>query len=700
MLKLRKILLCDSLYYISLILIIIYIIYSTKIVKYYSKYNINTTNFNLIIENYKIDGNKLSINLIGKENLVGRYYFKTEEEKNNFINEFNFGDKLKIQGTLEEPSNNTIPNLFNYKKYLYNKNIFYILNINDIKKIESSNNLIVKIKNYLYKQINKLDNKNYIYAFILGETYYIDNTVNDSYKANGISHLFALSGQNVEMVASLILFLLNKISKNEKFNYIIVFIFLIFMTYLTNYPGALLRATIFYFLLTINKIYYFYIKSENLLLLSFIILSIFNPFIIYDIGFEYSFIISFFLIRFSKYLNSKNAIKNLFLVGVVSFYASLPISLMNFYYLNIFSVINNLFFVPYVSYIVYPLVLITFFINKLSFILNIFIYIMEKISLLLSNIKMFTFSYPKVSIFFSICYYSLLLLFSIKKKKIYIFLIMLLLFIFYIKRYFDNNTYIYFTDVGQGDSSLIVDKNFENIILIDTGGKINYKTEEWKNINNKYSLSSDSLIPFYRSLGINKINYLIFTHGDADHMGEGINLVNNFKVENVIFNCGEFNDLENELINILKEKNIKYYSCINILDIDKYKLEFLNTNIYDDENTNSSVIYLNYNNYKFLFMGDASINREKDILEKYNLKDIDFLKVGHHGSNTSSSEEFINIINPKYSIISVGKNNKYGHPKKEVLNTLKNSKIYRTDLSGSIEVKINKNGYKINTYSP
>ena len=183
-------------------------------------------------------------------------------------------------------------------------------------------------------------------------------------------------------------------------------------------------------------------------------------------------------------------------------------------------------------------------------------------------------------------------------------------------------------------------------------------------------------------------------------MGGSINLVNNFKVEKVIFNCGPYNDLEKELIKVLKKKNIKYYSCIKELNIDKNKLKFLNTKEYDNENDNSSVIYFNYYNYKFLFMGDASTEREKDILEKYNLKDVDFLKVGHHGSNTSSSEEFINSINPKYSLISVGKNNRYGHPNKEVLDNLNDSKIYRTDQDGSIMFKIKNNKLKIETCSP
>ena len=182
-------------------------------------------------------------------------------------------------------------------------------------------------------------------------------------------------------------------------------------------------------------------------------------------------------------------------------------------------------------------------------------------------------------------------------------------------------------------------------------------------------------------------------------MGEAINLVNNFKVEKVIFNCGEFNDLEQELIKVLNKKHIKYYSCIKELNIDNNKLYFLQTKEYDNENDNSNVIYTELNGYKFMFMGDASVTTEREIIDKYNLPDIDVLKVGHHGSRTSSSIEFINEINPKYSIISVGKKNRYGHPNKEVLDNLKKSKIYRTDEDGSIMFKIKNNKLNIETCS-
>ena len=193
---------------------------------------------------------------------------------------------------------------------------------------------------------------------------------------------------------------------------------------------------------------------------------------------------------------------------------------------------------------------------------------------------------------------------------------------------------------------------------------------------------------------------LMSPHGDYDRIGSSIYLINNYKVNTVIFNCGTYNNLETKLINTIESKNIKYTLCIKELNIDNNKLYFLQTKKYDNENDNSNVIYTELNGYKFMFMADAGVEKEKDILDKYNISDIDVLKVGHHGSKTSSSKGFIDEIDPKYGVISVGKNNRYGHPNKEVLNNLYNSKIYRTDQDGSIMFKIKNNKLKIETCSP
>ena len=253
--------------------------------------------------------------------------------------------------------------------------------------------------------------------------------------------------------------------------------------------------------------------------------------------------------------------------------------------------------------------------------------------------------------------------------------------------YFNGDFKLTIFDAGQGDSFLISYPYNRKNIMIDVGSENDYR------INNE-------MIVYFKSMGIKKIDYLIITHGDEDHIGGAFTLVNNFKVEKVIFNCGLYSNLEKELIKVLEKKKIKYYSCIEELNINKNKLYFLQTKEYDNENDNSNVIYTELNGYKFMFMGDASSTTEKEILDKYNLLDIDVLKVGHHGSKTSSSKEFIDEINPKYSIISVGKNNRYGHPNKEVLDNLKNSKIYRTDEDGSIMFKIKNSKLKIETCSP
>ena len=324
-------------------------------------------------------------------------------------------------------------------------------------------------------------------------------------------------------------------------------------------------------------------------------------------------------------------------------------------------------------------------ITPLSKILNILTSILEFLSISLSKITIGIFIFKRLPIIIYLLYLFLVIIYLYKQNKIIIIVFSILLLIHYLIPYIDSIKYIKILDVGQGDCILINEQN--KTILIDTGGNKDIET----------NITSNIIIPTLKYHGIKKINYLILTHGDYDHMGEAINLVENFKVEKVIFNCGPYNDLEKELIKVLDKKKIKYYSCIKELNIDKNKLYFLQTKEYDNENDNSNVIYTEIDGYKFMFMGDAGVDKEKDILEKYNISNIDVLKVGHHGSKTSSSESFINKINPEYSIISVGKNNRYGHPNKEVLSVLENTKIYRTDIGESIMFKIKNNKIKVET---
>ena len=679
MLRLRKILLLDYLY-LSITLIVLLITIMRLSIPLKSNYNEKSTSFIGIVTKVIIKNEKVTIYVKNKETVIATYY----DSKCNL----KLGDKVKVLGSFKTPSTNTTEYLFDYRKYLKVRRIFYLIEVDSIKVIKSNRNIYYYLKQ---KIIDRLDYNPYLFTFILGDKSYLESNIKRSYQSNGISHLFSISGMHTALLISIINKLLKRFKLSEKNLFLSTTFILIIYLFLVGLSPSILRAVLFYIIFSLNTINYFYIKPTNLFFIVLNISLLVNPYYIYDIGYVYSYSISFALIKMLNNIQSNNSFKTLFKTSILSLLISLPITLYNFYEINILSIIYNLIFIPLVSLIIFPLSLIVVIIKPLLPIYNCLVNILELLSLSLSKITIGKLIFKRLLIYIYIIYFIILIVYLYKPKKLIISIFFILLSIHYFIPYFDSN-YLKIVDVGQGDSSLI-HYNKKNI-LIDTGGITSYYR------NTDGLVFNNTLSPLFKSSGIKRINYLILTHGDYDHVGEAINIVENFKVDKVIFNCGEYNYLEKELIRVLKKKRIKYYTCINELKLDNNKLYFLQTKDFNDENDNSNVIYMELNNYKFLFMGDASIDTEKEILKEYDLPQIDVLKVGHHGSKTSSSEEFINTINPKYSIISVGKDNKFGHPNKEVLDNLKNSKIYRTDQDGSIVFKIKNSKLMIETCSP
>lgn len=692
MIKLRTILLCNFPYYIILFIALLYFLITNFFIVYKSNYDeISSINAKIIDITIKDYGIKLTLK--NKEKLIG-YLYLEKEQKEEFLNNYSYGDIVYIKTEELEINNNTVENTFNYRKYLYNNKIFHVLKINYIEKVKDNKNIFYKIKNNLIKNSFKLEKSYpYINGLIFGKDDYINDDVTTSFRNIGISHLFAISGTHVSIFVLILNNILKRLKIYEEKRCIIIILFLLFYMFLTSYPMSVLRSCIFTILLTINKRFYFFIKPQNLLYLTLAIILFINPLYIYNLGLQLSFSISLSLILMGNYINkNKTKIGKALCISFISFIVSFPIVINNFYEVNFLSIIYNLFFVPFITMLILPLTLISFIFPLLDNILHLFIFILENLTLFLSKISVLKITFCKVNFVIFCLYYVLIIfcLFYLKKGKKSVVFFLLIVIIIHSNINFINNDYVMFMDVNQGDSTLIVVN--KKVTLIDTGGILQLNNDKYD-----YDITNNRTIPYLKSKGIKKIDNLILTHGDADHMGDAINIVENIKVNKVIFNCGSYNNLEKNLIKTLEKKKIKYDSCIESLEMGSHKLKFLNTKKYNNENDNSSVIYLKYNNMKFLFMGDAGIVKEKDILEKYNMSNIDVLKVGHHGSKTSSSKKFIDEINPKYGVISVGKSNKYGHPNKEILNTLSNSKIYRTDEDGSIMFKIKNNKLKIKT---
>ena len=540
--------------FILLILTLIYIIFSTIVINHKSIYSPNETSFIGYVISYKIDGNYLSAIIKAKEKLKVSYYFKEKEEKDYFLENLKYGSTLIIEGNLTTPRQNTIPNTFNYEKYLYNQKIYYILNADEII-ISNNQNNFYKLKNYLVNLINHRDNNDYLNTLILGIKNNLDADTYANFQSNGISHLFAISGMHINLFAAMILFVLRKLKITEKNRYLFLIIFLGIYGGLASFPASLLRAYIFFVLITFNKLLSLKINTIKILIYTFIIITSINPFYIYDIGFQYSFITTLGLILYSSYISKGNYFSRLIKISLIALLFSTPITLYNFYEVNLLSIFANLLIVPLVSFFIYPLSLISLIIPIIEPINTIFISFLEYINNLLSNIIILKIIIPFTNILYLILYYAFLLMFTIFHNIKYLLGLIIFLITVKIAPIIDNSYYLYFIDVGQGDSILIVTPHQKEAILIDTGGKIPYSEEKWMVRNNNYHIS-DNIITFLKSININKIDILILSHGDYDHMGEAINLVNNFKVDKVIFNCGEFNELEQDLIKVLDKKKI------------------------------------------------------------------------------------------------------------------------------------------------
>lgn len=660
------------------------ILYTLVFIKFIPQNSIyqNITSFTGIITNIKTSDNNISLIIKNKEKIIGYIYTNSGID----ITKYKLGDMVKITCEEIKLSDNTTPNVFNYKRYLNNKNIYHMVSISSISLEKSNISILYKIRNFFINRSYKLKYSfPYINSLILGNNNYIEDNIIDSYRENGISHLFAISGLHISLFTLALSIILKKIKIKENIRYIILILFLIFYMFLTNFSMSIMRAGIFTIFLIMNKIFYFYIKPINLLLLTLAVIIFINPKSIFDIGLQYSFSISAALIIFQNLLKNKNYLISLFYTSVLAFLISFPITIYNFYQINVLSIVYNLFFVPYLSFIILPVTIISYILPFLDKILFFLIRIMEKISLFLSKINFLKLIFIRPSLLVVILYYVIIVftlyMVMINKKKCIIIIVIIML-IHYFLPYFKNEKYYFMFDIGQGDSTLFVINN--TVTLIDTGGSIPlddyYQSPKAKNI----------IIPYLKSQGIKKIDNLILTHGDSDHMQDSIYLINNFKVLNIYINQNDINSLENSLLNL--RSDAIFLKKGDVLKIDQYDFYSLNF-LWNNENDSSIVLFININNYKFLLLGDISKKVEEKLIDEYNLENIYILKVAHHGSNTSSSYNFIKKISPQYALISAGIDNKFNHPSKETLETFNNLNIsyFVTSEVGSIKFDMKNN---------
>ncbi len=650
-----------------------------------SHYHEKQNRFNGIILSIKVDGDLLQFVLEDKnsERVRTSYYFQNKQEKEKFSSYFQLGDTVEVKGKFSEILKSSTSNLFDYQEYALRKRMIYTVQVESIIKIADNRSVLFSIKNFMNIYFESFQDGEYLKLILLGNKEEISKEVMDSFRDNGISHLFAISGMHVGLLTSIILHIFSFFKVSENRRYFLTCLCLFFYLLLVGCSPSIVRAFLFFLLLTVNRIYYFHIDPKNIFFLTLAITLCINPYFIYDVGFQYSFLISFALISSSQLLNRSSYFLSLIITSTISFCISIPITTYHFYQINLLSIVYNLFYVPFVTFLLFPFSLLLLICPFLEFLYHFLICLLEKSSLFFSQIDYFKLIFGRVNSFYYVLYILVMFLFIWYKKKRKIFLFcffFLLTFHYFIYCIFDHS-YLTMLDVGQGDSFILHSRG--KTVLIDTGGKVNYYQYGWRKRKTN-SIVLNTTIPYLKSKGIRKLDYLVLTHGDYDHLGEALILLKYYQVDQIFINEGEQNDLEERISKLFSHVDVCYQG--KTFEVGDFQFLSINHDLLD-ENSSSIVLYTMYHDYKMLFMGDANFKSEKYLLDTYDLKKVDLLKLGHHGSKTSTSEEFLKKIEPDIALISAGRNNQFNHPNRETLKRLRKYQIrsYSTQSDGTIE---------------
>lgn len=688
-------------------------------------------------------------------------YLKTSKKSTEKLK---YGDKIEVKGSFTEASSQRNYGGFNYKEYLKSLKIYGTIKANQLKVLSGDClnnvfNLANQVSSMMKQKIDSSMEETQaaiIKGIIFGDSSDIEKEIQENFRISSISHVLAVSGMHVSyLVIGIQLFLKSIIGKRK--TRFITIVFLIFYMFITGFSPSVVRASMMSILLIGGEILYRKNDIWTSMAISLFLILIYNPFLIENIGLQFSYIGTMGIMilhksvfSFLKNIKIKNKkwkykfnrktiffiskIKEILAVTLSAQLAIFPIMIYHFNLFGVYFLISNLL----VSVMIGPIIIFStifivfsFIFNPISKVICIVLKLLIQMLIIISNLAELPFSKLYLStpkIWMILLYYILIITFNFiyclytspklnntqvrvrnlialakykiflnkKKSIIKIFIIILLFFLF---QFIPKNLEINFVDVGQGDCTFIVTPR-NKTILIDGGGSS----------SDEFDVGKSTLLPYILDKGYTKIDYIFISHFDQDHVGGILSILQKIKVKKVIISKQEENS-ENyqKFLEIIKEKGV---SVAIVKMGDRVKIE---NGIYFDIlwptfeqiqenklNNNSLVMKMYYHNFSVLFTGDIEEEAEKKILETYksekNKLVSNVLKVAHHGSKTSTIKEFLDTVNPQIALIGVGKNNMFHHPSEEIIDKLKEygAIIYRTDERGEITIRVNgKGNFKI-----
>lgn len=623
-----------------------------------------------------------------------------------------YGDSLYIEGEFKQPEEARNYKGYNYKQYLKTKKIIGTVELEKVKILKSSNgSFIHNIQKYIRDTINGTltdEEGNLLLAILLGDKDKLSEDIQESFKTSNLSHMLAVSGAHVSYIILGLTYVLQNSIIGKKNGKIVCIIFLLAFMAITNFTPSVTRACIMAILTLFSSIIYRKSDVYTNISVAALITLIFNPYSLLDLGFQLSYGGTIGIIIFIKRIQEKksnskviNYIKQMALVSIYANIIIIPIMMYHFNTVSFTFIISNIMASPILGIIVitgFLFIIASITVKPLTRLIAIFIKpilsILIKISQICSKLPFSNILVVTPYMFNVISYYAIIL-YCIKSKKnnkckIIICLLIVLILINFIIYIFPQKLRIFFIDVGQGDSTLIITPD-KKTVLIDGGG------------SDSFDVGEKVLLPYLLDRRILKVDYVLISHFDTDHCGGILTIMEKVKVKNIIISeQAEHSENYERFKKLMIHKKIRLIEVkkgdkIKIGRYSEFKILFPTSRLLSENplNNNSIVAQFNYNNFKMLFTGDIEKLAEQQILktEKAEIR-ADILKVAHHGSKTSSIPEFIKAVRPKIALIGVGKNNTFGHPNQQTIKNLENIKcrIYRTDLQGEIIIKIDQKG--------
>jgi competence protein ComEC len=561
----------------------------------------------------------------------------------------------------------------------------------------------------------------YMKSLLLGVRDAVDPELEEVYSGLGLIHILAISGLHVSLVSGGFLWLLERFGVVREKALLITILFLAGYVMLVGASPSSVRAGLMGGIGLCGR----YVKSRFAVLdlwgLALLLMLLYNPYQLWQIGFQLSFAVTLGLIclvpMFAAVPRSGPPwLRSSLAVACAAQLASFPFLVYWFHQVSPLSLPLNILVVPVLSLLVLPAGYVALLLSHLhpalaflpGKLVDVMLTLLHRWLVQLGGLIVPFTNWPHPGVGWILSYTAAIVGIWFLWKRGYhrrrdmlMYGMVICLLLLAARQPFSgaDEVKITFLDVGQGDSA-VVEIGRNTVYLIDGGGTFRFAEKEpWRAKRLPYEVGKDVVVPFLRSRGVERIDRLVLTHGDFDHIGGLAAVIPRFGIGAALVNGQPPKDQEREMLDQLRAKSVPVYSGTagsGWQDTPQVRWTWLHPDGSGggNENNQSVVLLLTAYGKNILFTGDLEQEGEEQLMEAFDLPPIDVLKVAHHGSKTSSSKPFLNAIRPKVAVISVGSQNRYGHPAPAVIERLKGggTQIYRTDWHGAVTARINRDG--------